>query len=109
MHLLTKFGDHMSYSNEDINSYINSYVNTAEKAEIIAMVRHIERFSKSGISIYNSEVPDTADRKTTTKTITASTIAKRYVFHTNAKRKNYVNTYPNDLLKSDDKIHFIKL
>ena len=32
-----------------------------EKAELITSIRHIARFPKSGIPIYNSEVPDTAN------------------------------------------------
>ena len=32
MYLLAKFGDHRSYRNEDINSYMNTY----EKAELTA-------------------------------------------------------------------------
>ena len=35
-----------------------------EKAELIALIRHIERYLKSGIPIYNTEVPDTVGRKT---------------------------------------------
>ena len=38
-------------------------MNTSEKAEPIASIWHIERFSKSGIPIYNFEVLDTAGRK----------------------------------------------
>ena len=33
MCLLAKFCDHRSYRNEDINSFINSYMDTLEKAE----------------------------------------------------------------------------
>ena len=64
MYLLAKFGSHRSYGNGDINSYINSCLNTLEKAELTASVRHIERSTKLGIPIYNSEVPDTDGRKT---------------------------------------------
>ena len=39
-------------------------MNTLEKDEFSASVRHIERFSKSGIPIYNSKVPDMACRRT---------------------------------------------
>ena len=38
-------------------------MDTLEKAEFTASFRHMERFLKSGIPIYNSEVPDTAGRK----------------------------------------------
>ena len=43
-------------------------MNTSEKAELTVSVRHSERFSKSGIVIFNSDVPDNAYRKTTTTT-----------------------------------------
>ena len=46
-----------------INSYINSYMDTLEKAALDASICLIARFLKSGIPIYNSEVPDTAGRK----------------------------------------------
>ena len=39
-------------------------MDTLEKAELTASIRHIERFLKSRIPIYNSEAPDTAGRKT---------------------------------------------
>ena len=38
-----------------------------EKAELTALVCYIDRFLKLGIPIYNSEVPDTAGRKTRKK------------------------------------------
>ena len=38
-------------------------MNTFEKAELTASTRSIERFSKSGITIYNSEVLDMAGNK----------------------------------------------
>ena len=31
----------MSYKNEDINCYINSYIDTSEKADRITSIRHI--------------------------------------------------------------------
>ena len=65
MYQLAKFGDHRSKGNGD--SYIGSYINTLEKAKLIASVQHIERFSKSGIPIYNFKVLETADRKTRTR------------------------------------------
>ena len=58
-------------------------MNTLGKAECTASVRHIERFSKSGIPIYNSEVPGTAGRKTKRRR-RIQAIAKRYAFHANA-------------------------
>ena len=36
MYLLTKSGDHGFYRSGDINSYINSYLGTSEKAEVTA-------------------------------------------------------------------------
>ena len=84
MYLLAKFAGHRSYENGNINPYINSYMNTSEKAELSASIRHIERFSKSGIPIYNSEVPDMAGRKTTIRRKRTQAIAKRYAFHVNA-------------------------
>ena len=64
MYLYAKFGDHRSYRNGHINSFINSYIDTLEKAELTALIHHIGRFLKSGIPIYNSAVLDTAGRKT---------------------------------------------
>ena len=64
MFLLAKFVGHRSYRNGEISFYISSYMDTLEKAELTASIRHIARFLKSEIQIYNSEVPDTADRKT---------------------------------------------
>ena len=64
MYLLAKFDGHGPYGNRDINSYINSYMNTSKKAERVASIYHIERFSKSGILIYNSKVPDMTGRET---------------------------------------------
>ena len=74
MYLLHKFGGHRSYRNGVINSYM--------KTELTASIRHIEIFLKSGISIYNSEVPDTAGRNTRRRR--TQVIAKRYAFHANA-------------------------
>ena len=68
MYLLAKFGGHRSYENGDINSFINSYMSILEKVELTTSIRYIVRFSKSGILIYNSKVPDTAGRKTTRRT-----------------------------------------
>ena len=77
MNLLAKSGDHRSFRNGDVNSYMD----TLEKAEHTASIRHIARFLKSGIPIYNSEVPDTLGRKKRrTKT---QEIAKPFAFHAN--------------------------
>ena len=54
MYLLGKSGDHRSYIEMEISILI-------EKAELTAS---ITRFLKSGIPIYNFEVPDTSGKKT---------------------------------------------
>ena len=61
--MLVKFGGHRSYGNKDINCYINSYINTFQKAKLNASLHHIERFSKSEIPIYNPKVLDRSGRK----------------------------------------------
>ena len=43
---------------------IDSYMDTLEKSELTVSIRPIARFLKSGIPIYNSEIPDTAVKKT---------------------------------------------
>ena len=64
MYLFAKFGIVTGpYGNGNTNSYISSYMNTLEKAELNISLHHSERFSKSGIPIYNSEVLDIAGRK----------------------------------------------
>ena len=63
MYLLAKFGGYRTYGNGTINSYINSYMHTSDKAELTALICHIKRLLESGILIYNSEVPDMAGRK----------------------------------------------
>ena len=88
MYLLTKFVDHRSYRNRDVKSYINSYMGTLQKVELTALIRYIIIFLKSGIPIYNSEVQDTASRKTRRRRRTQA-IAKHYVFHANAKNDNF--------------------
>ena len=85
MYLLAKFGGHRSSGNGDINYYNNSYMDTLGKAELTAWIRHIARFLTSGIPNYNSEVLDTAYRKTRRrKQRRIQAIAKRFAFHTNA-------------------------
>ena len=42
----------------DVSTLINYYMNVSEKALLTALVHHIERFSKSGIPICISEVPE---------------------------------------------------
>ena len=83
MYLLAKFGDHKSYRNGDVSSF-NFYMDTLEKAELTASIRCIGRFIKSGRPTYNSEVPDTAGKKTKRRRAQAS--AKRFAFYANAIR-----------------------
>ena len=82
MYLLAKFGDHRCHRNGDINSYINSNIYTLENAQLTATIRHIARFLKSGIPIYNTVVQDTAGKKK--KTIRTQAIAKCFAFYANA-------------------------
>ena len=63
MYLLAKLRDHRSYRSGDINSYIKSYMDTLENAELIASIHYCQIF-KPGIPIYNSKVLDMAGRKT---------------------------------------------
>ena len=53
-------------------------MNTSQKTELTASALHIDRFLKVGITIYNSEVPNTAGRKTRRKRRRTKVIAKRY-------------------------------
>ena len=59
-------------------------MNTLEQAQLSNSMRHIARFLKSGILIYDSEVPDRPGRKARIRT---QAIAKRFVFHINAIRQ----------------------
>ena len=63
-------------------------MDTLEKAELTASIRHIAISLKSRIPIYNSKVPDTAGRKTRRRRRRrrrrTQTIEKRYVFQANA-------------------------
>ena len=58
---------------------------TVEKAELTATIRHTGRFLESGLQIYDSEVQDTAGRKTRRRRRRTQTIAKCYAFQANAK------------------------
>ena len=58
-------------------------MNTSRKAELTASIRHIERFSISGVPIYNSEVPDTVVKETRRRRRRTQVIAKRRAFHAN--------------------------
>ena len=60
--MFAKFGDYWSCGNGDVNSYINSNIDTFEKAELTASVYYNEIFSKLTSPIYNFEVPDMTDR-----------------------------------------------
>ena len=84
MYLLVKFGDPRSYRIGHINSYIKSYMDTFVNAELTASICHIARFLKLRIPIYNSEVPDTAGRKT--RKGRKKAVAKRFAFHADAKQ-----------------------
>ena len=53
-------------------------MDSLKKAELAVSIRHIARFLKPGIPIYNSEVPDTDGKKTRKRT--TQTIAKRFAF-----------------------------
>ena len=89
MYLLDKFCGYRSYGNRNFNSYIISFMIRLEKAELTASIRHIKRFSKSEIPIYNSEVPDTDNRKRNKRRRRRTeTIAKHYLFHANAINKS---------------------
>ena len=90
MYLLSKLGSDRTDGNGHINSYVKSYMNTLEKAELTDSVCHIERFLKSGIPICKPDLPDTADRKTRRR-IRAQAIAKRFAFYT--KTKSPLNSY----------------
>ena len=59
-------------------------MDTLKKAELTASIQHIARFLKSGIPIYNSEVPDTPGRKKKRRRRKPQTTAKHFVFHANA-------------------------
>ena len=82
MYLLAKCSVHRSFGNLDINSYINSYLNTFEKAEVTTSVHLTQRFSKSWMLIYSSVVQDITDRKTATAARTQA-IEKHYTFLAN--------------------------
>ena len=58
-------------------------MDTLEIAELNTSIHHTAKFFKSGIPIYNSEVPDMADRKTRRRRRTQA-IAKRFAFCANA-------------------------
>ena len=58
---------------------------TLGKAKLTASIRHIATVLESGISIYNSKIPDKAARKIRKRRKRRTqAIVKRYEFHTNA-------------------------
>ena len=68
-------------------------MDTLEKTELAALIHDIATFLKSGIPIYNCEVPDTAGRRTKTKRRRRTrsrrrrrtqAITKRHEFHANS-------------------------
>ena len=59
-------------------------MNTLEKAELTTSIRHIARFVKSRMPIYNFNLPGTAGRKARRRGRKAQAMAKRYPFHANA-------------------------
>ena len=63
-------------------------MDTLEKAELTASIRHIARFLKSGIPIYDSEVPDNAGRKGRRRRTQA--ITKRFPFQKVFKRPHHM-------------------
>ena len=44
MYQIALFGGHSSYRNGNINFYVNSYMDTLEKCELAATIRHIAGF-----------------------------------------------------------------
>ena len=91
MQLLPKSGDHRSHRNGDINTCTNSSMATLQKTELNASIGHIAMFVKLGISIFDSEVSDTAGRKAgrrRRRRIHGNAITrKRCALHENAIRK----------------------
>ena len=79
--MFAKFGDHWSYGNGDVNSYISSNIDTFEKAELTASVCYNEIFSKSVSPTYNFEVPGmtgrNARRRRRTQAIAIKQISKQ--------------------------------
>ena len=108
MYLLGKFDDQRSYGNGDINYFINSCMGTLEKAEVTASIRHIGRFSRSVIPIYNSKVQDKIGKKTRRRRRRrrrrrTQTIGKCYTFHANAIKK------PKNRLLNPKDIYFCEM
>ena len=89
-----KIGDHRSYRNGDINSYINSCMDTSEKTKVTTSTRHIAIVLKSGTPICNSEVLDTAGRKMRKRRRRRRTqvIPNRYPFYANAESQFSIMT-----------------
>ena len=75
MYLLAK--DVMEWRYQFLHEVFHVHVYLGKKLN--SPHRYIKRFSKSGIQIYNSEVPDTAGRKTRGRRRRAQAIAKCYL------------------------------
>ena len=58
-------------------------MDTLEKFKLNGSIHQIARFLKSRLPTYNSEVLDTAGRKTKRMRKRTQAVAKRYVFHAN--------------------------
>ena len=76
-------------------------MDTLGNAELTASIHHIGKFLKSAIPTYNSEVPDTTDRKTRRR---RQAIAKCFAFHANAIRFRMV--YKNKILQYADNLRY---
>ena len=85
--MLAKFDGDWSFGNGVIHSCVNSYMNTSKEVELKASVCHVETFSKSGMTIFNSEVPE----KFLTRVKKA--IAKRYPLQASAISGGIAVTY----------------
>ena len=70
-------------------------MNTLENAELTDLERHVERFPKSGIPIYNSEVTGTAGKKMRRRRRSrTNALSKGYGFHANAMKRFFFCVIP---------------
>ena len=101
MYQLAKFGRHSSYSNKDANTYIKFYLNISEKAELIALIHHFQKFLKRGpgrcstregrvrwVSITSHPATHTKD---TSARVCANILFKKF---TKFLKRAIVNTFP---------------
>ena len=72
--------DNRSNRSEDINPYINSFMNTSEKTETTALMHHVQRFPKLIILAHNTKAMEKLKHKRKTKMANA----KRYALQPNA-------------------------